>query len=93
MKSGIHLSREAKNVPVILETILQGLKGMLAEFGVRSKIIKEREEYKNAKGEISIRLRLVVSNRPGNLLNLYSRVGFEYNKKRAFFSKKLLVYP
>ncbi len=55
---------------------------LLKEFGVETMPIGSRREQVNADGRQSIRLRLIVSAEPGNLVRLWSRVGFEYNRKR-----------
>ncbi|MEW5830817.1 MAG: intein-containing RctB family protein [Chloroflexota bacterium] len=61
---------------------LEGLAAHLGEFGVQTLPIGSRREQVNADGLRSIRLRLVVSAEPENLIRLWSRVGFEYNRKR-----------
>jgi tRNA-splicing ligase RtcB len=61
---------------------LQGLAQLLAGFGVETKAISQRAEQTNPDGSRSHRLRLVISSRPESLINLWSRVGFEFNRKR-----------
>ena len=56
----------------------------LSEFGVESSLINEREEYVNRHGERSIRLRLQISSDPENLVRLWSSVGYEYNRRKAY---------
>ncbi len=61
---------------------LRQLAALLKEFGVETLPIGSRKEQVNADGKQSIRLRLIVSAEPENLLRLWSRIGFEYNHKR-----------
>jgi tRNA-splicing ligase RtcB len=61
---------------------LQGLSQLLAGFGVETKAISQRAEQKNVDGSQSHRLRLILSSRPESLVNLWSRIGFEFNRKR-----------
>jgi len=61
---------------------LTDLGDLLAGFGVEVKTISRRSEQVNQDGSRSIRLRLVLSSRPESLINLWGRVGFEYNRKR-----------
>lgn len=61
---------------------LEDLSRLLAGFGVETKTISERPEQLNRDGQRSIRLRLVLSGQPQSLLNLWSRVGFEYHQRR-----------
>ncbi|MGD2278863.1 MAG: intein-containing RctB family protein [Candidatus Omnitrophota bacterium] len=62
---------------------LSGISGLLKEFNVSTHKISERAEQKNKDGDTSVRQRLLISDKTGNLINLYSKVGFEYNKKRS----------
>ena len=61
---------------------LKQIAEMLGEFGVAAQAIGMRKEQINTDGKQSIRLRLVVNAEPENLLRLWSRIGFEYNRKR-----------
>ena len=58
------------------------IKDLLSEFDVTSSCLKNRKEYVDTNGIVSYRLRLKISSIPDNLLNLWCRIGFEYNKKR-----------
>ncbi len=71
---------------------LKQLTELLKEFGVESSQIREREEYKNKAGEISVRLRLQINGTNENLRNLWEKIGFEYNKKRSFLANTALQY-
>ncbi len=61
---------------------LETIRRWLAEFGIESALIGEREEYVSASGRISIRLRLQVSSKPENLIRLWTIVGYEYNRRK-----------
>ncbi len=71
---------------------LEDLSRMLAGFGVETKTISERPEQVNRDGTRSIRLRLVLSGQPQSLLNLWSRVGFEYNRQRQITALVAIQY-
>ncbi|MBU1878915.1 MAG: RtcB family protein, partial [Chloroflexi bacterium] len=62
---------------------LRQLSAWLDQFGVETQSIASRAEQVNADGEQSIRLRLVLSNKTESLINLWSRVGYEYSHERA----------
>ncbi len=55
---------------------------MLERFGVEARTVAERAEQVNADGSRSIRLRLVISSTPANLIRLWGRINFEYNRER-----------
>ena len=65
---------------------LEQVSYLLGEFGVRTQKISQRTEYTNKKGGRSYRLRLILSGQAGDLINLYSKIGFEYNRKRQFLA-------
>ena len=71
---------------------LMQIKNLLEEFNVKSSIIKKRKEYKTKDGKISYRLRLSIASLPVNLINLWSKVGFEYNKKRRYLANAAVLY-
>ncbi len=71
---------------------LEEISSLLAEFGVRTQKISERAEYVNKKGEISYRLRLILSGQTESMINLYGKVGFEYNKKRRFLANAVVQF-
>jgi tRNA-splicing ligase RtcB (3'-phosphate/5'-hydroxy nucleic acid ligase) len=62
---------------------LRAIADLLRGFGVEALTISQRDEQLNPDGTQSVRLRLVISSRPDNLVALWSSVGFEYNRKRA----------
>ena len=64
----------------------------VAEFGVQTQTISSRESYQDAQGNMSRCLRLIFSNTSRNLVNLWSRIGFEYNQHRAFLANVAAHY-
>lgn len=71
---------------------LTDLSDLLAGFGVEVKTISQRSEQVNQDGSGSIRLRLVLSSKPESLINLWGRVGFEYNRKRRYLGLVAVRY-
>lgn len=71
---------------------LLGISKLLEEFQVETKKISQLVSYKDAKGEISYCLRLILSTRPQDLINLWSKIGFEYNHKRSFLASVAARY-
>jgi tRNA-splicing ligase RtcB len=63
-------------------TFLGSISRLLNGFGVKTNKISQRKEQTNADGRPSYRLQLVLSSRPESLVNLWSKVGFEYNRAR-----------
>ncbi len=71
---------------------LQGIGRLLARFGVQTQAISQRQEQRNADGNYSTRLRLVLGSEAPSLLNLWSRVGFEYNRGRRYLANVAAQY-
>ncbi len=71
---------------------LQGLSNLLAEFDIAAHNISQRKEFVNKKGLVSYRLRLMIQGTTDNLINLYSKVGFEYNEDRRFLANCAVGY-
>jgi len=71
---------------------LKEISSLLAELGVKTKKISQRTEYVNKQGKISYRLRLILSGQTEDMINLYSKLGFEYNKKRRFFANAVVQF-
>jgi tRNA-splicing ligase RtcB len=71
---------------------LERIRGWLAEFGVNSSLIADRDEYVAKDGEVSVRLRLQISSVPENLIRLWSRVGFEYNREKRYLANVATRY-
>jgi tRNA-splicing ligase RtcB len=64
----------------------------LCEMGVKTQAIHRDEAQRNADGEVSIRLRLVLSSVPASLRLLWGRVGYEYNRKRRGLAALAVQY-
>ncbi|MBW2975941.1 RtcB family protein [Candidatus Woesearchaeota archaeon] len=64
---------------------------LLEEFDVKTDKISEREEYKNQQGK-TCRVRLQISSDEDNLIRLWSKIGFSYNKKRELLSNIGILY-
>jgi tRNA-splicing ligase RtcB len=60
---------------------------LLNDFGVNTLKISQRKENVN-----TFRLRLTLSGRPENMINLFSRVGFEYNRKWSWIANVAVQY-
>ena len=71
---------------------LNDIKTLLKEFDVSSSIIGKRKEYVNKQGVVSYRLRLQISSSTENLLKLWKKIGFEYNKKRRHLANSGIYY-
>ncbi|MCX5657482.1 MAG: intein-containing RctB family protein [Candidatus Omnitrophica bacterium] len=71
---------------------LKGLAKLLKEFGVRTTKISQRIECINANNDMSYRLRLILASTPQSMINLYSKVGFEYNVRRSFLANIATQY-
>ncbi len=61
---------------------LEDIASLLAGFGVEACTVSQRTEQVNPDGTRSVRLRLILSSQPENLICLWGRVGFEYNRRR-----------
>jgi tRNA-splicing ligase RtcB len=66
--------------------ILMQIAEILGEFDVKKRKIITRKEYKNNRQKISYRHRLVLSSKPENLINLWSKVGYEYQQEKQFLA-------
>jgi len=62
---------------------------ILEEFGVETKKISIRK-IKNSDDKVQIRL--ILSSKLENLLNLYEKINFEYNKEKAFLGNVFALY-
>ncbi len=71
---------------------LEKIRAWLSELGVESALIREREGRITQAGGISIRLRLQISSKPENLIQLWSVVGFEYNRRKQYLANVALHY-
>jgi len=64
---------------------------MLEEFGIGVDKLQERKEYQNKFGPTS-RIRIQISSKEDNLLKLWSKIGFTYNKKRENLANIAILY-
>jgi tRNA-splicing ligase RtcB len=72
---------------------LEGIADLLGEFGVEAQnICRERGRALNKDGTYSHILRLPLSSRSENLIALWSRVGFEYNRERQSAASVAVQY-
>jgi len=72
---------------------LRDIQRWLGEFGVKSALLAERaDDYINAQGEVSVRLRLQISSAPENLIRLWSCIGFEYNRRKRSLANAAIQY-
>ena len=71
---------------------LKGLEGLLNEFGVKVLKISEREAQINSDGSYSTTLRMILDNSSENLINLWGKIGFEYNRERSYLSSVAISY-
>ncbi|NPA91622.1 MAG: RNA-splicing ligase RtcB [Chloroflexi bacterium] len=71
---------------------LEHLAQWLAEFDIQTHPIQTRTEQTNPDGEPSIRMRLVISAEPENLIRLWGQVGYEYNRERGFLAAVAVHY-
>jgi len=65
---------------------------MLMEFGINSMITEEKFEYINKDGEVSYKIRLLINGDNRNLITLYEKIGFEYNKEKSYLANASVVY-
>jgi tRNA-splicing ligase RtcB len=71
---------------------LTQIAALAREFGVETKGIEEHRETVVRKNGVSCRLRLLFSSRPDFLLALYTRIGFEYNRKKRAEAALVAAY-
>jgi tRNA-splicing ligase RtcB (3'-phosphate/5'-hydroxy nucleic acid ligase) len=71
---------------------LNHLRKWLGEFNVRTDEVQQRDEQINAARDRAVRLRLVVSNTTDNLIRLWGRVGFAYNRRREAAASAAVHY-
>jgi tRNA-splicing ligase RtcB len=74
------------------QAFLTDIGRLLEGFGIEVKTISKRKEQVNLDGSRSVRLRLILSSKSESLINLWGRVGFEYNRKRRFLGLAAVQY-
>ncbi len=71
--------------------LLLQLTQILEDLGVKVNKISQFDDYKNKHGKTTT-FRLILNSKSQNLLNLYEKIGFCYNKKRQRLSHKAIIY-
>lgn len=71
---------------------LEEMARLFSEFDVRVTKINQRRRHVAKDGVVSWALELIISSRPENLINLWSKIGFEYHKKRSFLAGVAVSY-
>jgi len=87
----LSMNKTGENVESGIE-FLRGISRLLKEFDVDTLKISQRKEFTNKDGLVSYRLRLILSGKARDLINLYGKVGFEYNHKRMFLGNVAAGY-
>jgi len=72
--------------------LLEEIADLLKEFEINTKEISCRVEYLGEERKKTCRLRLLVSSQTTDLINLYRKIGFEYNPKRQFLANFAVSY-
>ena len=71
---------------------LRQIQDWLRDFGVESTTLNECNDSPNKDGSTSIRLRLCISSEPDNLVRFWSRVGYEYNRRKQYLANVAVQY-
>ncbi|MDP2913067.1 MAG: RtcB family protein [Candidatus Omnitrophota bacterium] len=71
---------------------LRDMESLLLEFGVKTLYIDKRKRHISTKGIVTWALELIISPKPQNLFNLWSKIGFEYNFERSFVAGAAVNY-
>ncbi|MBI2671817.1 hypothetical protein HYX16_02690 [Candidatus Woesearchaeota archaeon] len=71
---------------------LSDINKLLSEFNIKTTCIQKHRELTTKNGKISSQLELVISPAYKNLINLWGKIGFEYNEKRSFLANIGLQY-
>jgi len=86
----ISINKNTKFLDNAREFCIQ-IMSLLEEFGVKTDKLLVREDYKNRFGPTH-RIKLQISSNEDNLLKLWSKIGFSYNKKRNVLSHIAILY-
>ena len=81
------LSLEREN-----QVFLEEISSLLREFGVSVNNVYRQAGVRTAKGDKTAKLSLRISAKPSNLINLWTRVGYEYCKERKAKSALAVAY-
>ena len=71
---------------------LKDIEALLEEFEVKSTKILVRNSWISNKGAKSVKIILRISSKEQNLINLWSKIGYEYNKKRSTLAAQAVQY-
>jgi len=71
---------------------LNDIRLLLEDFGVKTLYINIRKRHISKKGNVTYLLDLVISPKMENLINLWGKIGFEYNYGRSFMANIALQY-
>jgi tRNA-splicing ligase RtcB len=71
---------------------LKDIAKLLEEFGVKCIGINQRRRYRRKDGKITWHLELIISSELKSLINLYSKIGFEYNSLRSLLANYAIIY-
>jgi len=74
------------------EPFLTDISQLLKEFNVSTQKISRRLEVVGKNNEISHCFRLILSSLPEDMINLYSKIGFEYNRNKKFLANVVIQY-
>lgn len=74
------------------ELFLRDISQLLKEFNITVRKISKRIETTGKDNEISCRLRLILSGSTEDMVNLYAKVGFEYNRNKKFLANVVIQY-
>ncbi len=87
----LSLNKREKNIESG-RAFLEGVSRLLEGFGVETNTISRRQEQTNVDGSRSHRLQLMLSSQTESLLNLWGRIGFEYNCRRRALANVAIAY-
>jgi tRNA-splicing ligase RtcB len=71
---------------------LKDIKNLLEEFGVKSTKILVKDSWITNKDEQTVKIILRISSKEKNLINLWSKIGYEYNKERSILAAQAVQY-
>jgi tRNA-splicing ligase RtcB len=74
------------------QVFLEEIAACLAEFGIATRPIQTRREQNNPDGSYSIRLRLIITANAQNLIRLWNKISYEYNRKRRTLAAVAIAY-
>lgn len=86
---GINKSKESEKDGY---KFLKQVSALLREFGVKTAKISSSSHGLRKTGEEVVRLRLIISSTPKNLIKFFGRIGYVYNRKRSLIANLALHY-